>query len=338
MTGLRVEGLWQRRGARPVLQGVDLVVPPGAIVALLGPSGCGKTSLLRLVAGFEPADDGRIVLDGRTLEAPGQHVPAERRSIGYVPQDGTLFPHLTVEGNIGFGLSRTARRGGEVAAAMRLTGLQGLERRYPHQLSGGQQQRTALARALAPRPGLILLDEPFAALDRALRREVCADVVGLLRSAGAGAVLVTHDPQEAFASADSVAAMRGGRIVQHADPETLYRRPADLDIARLTGGTVILRGTMREGRAWTVLGPVAVEGSCRGEVEVMLRPEQIEADGDGVEVRVLGRAFQGGHTLLSVEAGGVSLDIPMAVPPVAGTMARLRVRGMGMAYEAVRST
>ncbi len=328
-SGLLVEGLRQRRGAQEVLRGVDLVVPGGALVALLGPSGCGKTSLLRSVAGFEPADAGRIVLDGRVLEAPGQHVPAERRRIGYVPQDGTLFPHLTVEANVGFGLARAQRREG-VAAALRLTGLQGLERRWPHQLSGGQQQRTALARALAPQPGLVLLDEPFAALDRALRRSVCADVVALLRAHGTTSVLVTHDPQEAFASADSVAVMRAGVIVQHADPETLYRRPADLDVARLTGGTIVLPGVADGGRAETALGAVPVDGALRGPVTVMLRPEQVTAHAEGVAVEVVGQAFRGEHTLVTIAAGGITLDVALPAAPEGAL--RLRVGGAAMAY------
>ena len=332
MTGLIVEGLWQRRGATPVLRGVDLTIPHGAIVALLGPSGCGKTSLLRLIAGFEPADEGRITLDDQVLEAPGRHVPAERRRIGYVPQDGTLFPHLTVEANVGFGLGRAERRRGDVAAALALTGLTGLERRWPHQLSGGQQQRTALARALAPRPGLVLLDEPFAALDRALRRSVCADVVALLRASGATAVLVTHDPQEAFASADTVAAMRAGVIVQHADGETLYRRPADLDIARLTGATIVLPGVMRGDHVDTALGLLPVAVGAAGAVQAMLRPEQVRAADDGVELRVLARVFRGDHTLLTVEAAGQPIEIPLAAPPPPGETARLRVDGPVVAY------
>jgi iron(III) transport system ATP-binding protein len=183
MTELTVESITKSHGSQPVLHGIDLAVPSGAIVALLGASGCGKTTLLRLIAGFEAANSGRIALGDRLLEGPGVHVPAEQRRIGYVPQEGTLFPHLTVADNVAFGLSRAERRAGKAGEAIRLTGLDGLEARYPHQISGGQQQRTALARALAPGPGLILLDEPFNALELGLRRSVSADVVALLRAA-----------------------------------------------------------------------------------------------------------------------------------------------------------
>jgi len=149
---LTIAGVRKSYGGPDVLKGVDLTVPSGAVMALLGTSGCGKTTLLRLIAGFEAAQHGRIVLGERVLEGPGVHVPAEQRHIGYVPQEGTLFPHLTVRANVGFGLTRAERRGGRVAEALHLTGLTGLENRYPSDLSGGQQQRTALARALAPRP------------------------------------------------------------------------------------------------------------------------------------------------------------------------------------------
>ena len=330
---LLVESLRQRRGATDVLRDVTLSVPAGSVTALLGPSGCGKTSLLRLIAGFEPADAGRITLADRIIEAPGAHVPAERRRIGYVPQDGTLFPHLSVEANIGFGLTRAERRDGRIAAAVALTGLAGLERRYPHELSGGQQQRTALARALAPRPALVLLDEPFAALDRALRLDICAEVVAVLRASGAAALLVTHDPQEAFTSADSVAAMRDGAIVQHAGPEQLYRFPADLGIARLTGGTVLLPGTVRDGSAETPLGRLQVQpGAPTGQATIMLRPEQLRLDATGIPVTELGRRFRGNHTLLTIEASDVTFEVPTATPPPPGMSPALRVDGTAMAY------
>ena len=334
---LLVEGLHQRRGATHVLRGVNLSVAAGSITALLGPSGCGKTSLLRLIAGFEPADAGQITLAGRIVEAPGAHIPAERRRIGYVPQDGTLFPHLDVEANIGFGLTRAERRDGRVAAAIAMTGLAGLERRYPHELSGGQQQRTALARALAPRPALVLLDEPFAALDRALRLEICAEVVAVLRASGATAVLVTHDPQEAFTSADAIAAMRDGAIVQHAAPEGLYRCPLDLGIAKLTGGTVVLPGTVADGRAVTPLGDLPVQpGAPNGPVVIMLRPEQLRLGAAGTPVIERSRQFRGSHTLLTLEIGGATFSVPTPIPPPPGTSPAVLVDGSAMAYRISR--
>jgi len=336
MNLLAVAGVDKRRGGAAVLRGLDLSVPLRAIVALLGPSGCGKTTLLRLIAGFETADAGRIALDGRVLQGPGAFVAAERRQIGYVPQEGTLFPHLTVEGNVGFGLSRAERRTGRVGEALRLTGLAGLEARYPHELSGGQQQRTALARALAPRPALVLLDEPFSGLDLGLRRGVCADVVGLLRQSGATAILVTHDPQEAFASADLVGVMQGGAIAQFASPAEVYRRPVSVAVAGLTGAAVLLDGQAEGGRAQTALGPVelAPGSPAGGAVRVLVRPEQVSvsAAAGAAPVRLLGASFRGDHSLATVRAGDRTLDLPLVLTDEPADVFGLQLRGPCMAY------
>jgi iron(III) transport system ATP-binding protein len=339
MSLLRVEGLRKSYDRHAVLRGADLAVPDGAIMALLGASGCGKTTLLRLIAGFDPADAGRIVLSGRTMEGPGTRVPAEKRRIGYVPQEGTLFPHLTVAKNVGFGLRRTAQRAGRVAEALRLTGLTGLERRFPHELSGGQQQRTALARALAPAPGLILLDEPFNALDMALRRSVCADVVALLRASGATAILVTHDPLEAFTSADLVAVMHDGIVAQCADPATVYRTPADAAVARLTGPAVFLEATVRGRTADTPLGTLALHpGAPEGRATVMLRPEQIVSapPGQGIAAEVVSHAFRGDHTLvtLALDGGEVELRQPGAATLRPGEILHLAVLEPGVGFAA----
>jgi iron(III) transport system ATP-binding protein len=337
MTELRVENIRKSHGSNAVLHGIDLTVPSGAIVALLGASGCGKTTLLRLIAGFEAADAGTITLGMRQLEALGVHVPAERRRIGYVPQEGTLFPHLSVADNVAFGLTRAERRSGRAAEAIRLTGLDGLEQRFPHQISGGQQQRTALARALAPGPGLILLDEPFNALELGLRRSVCADVVALLRASGSTAILVTHDPDEAFASADLVAVMRRGLVVQYAAPTALYRHPIDAEVARLTGEVILLDGIARDGSARTALGIVPLQSDGpEGRVQVMLRPEQIAlaAVGQGVVAKALSSVFRGDHALVTVALGDIKLDVRLsAFDEVAETL-NLRVNGPGMAFAA----
>lgn len=340
MTMLGLRGVQKSYAGNRVLHGVDLDVPAGNVVALLGASGCGKTTLLRLIAGFEPAEAGRIVLGDRVLEAPGVHVPAERRQIGYVPQEGTLFPHLTVRDNIGFGLTRAERRGSRVHEMLQLTGLTGLEHRYPHQISGGQQQRTALARALAPGPGLVLLDEPFAALDQALRRSVCADVVALLHATGATAILVTHDPQEAFVSADLIAVMLRGEIAQLADPMTLYRWPADAEIARLTGATIFLPATHQDGFAETVLGRVRVQADLPrlGVGTILLRPEQIvlAAPGTGVACRRLSSVFRGDHSMTTVLAGDTELEIPLPGWEQPGELLHLQIRGDAMFFEDVQ--
>ena len=228
------------------------------------------------------------------------HLAPERREIGFVPQEGALFPHLDVAANIGFGLPRAERRGGRVEELLALVDLEGLGRRLPHQLSGGQQQRVALARALAREPGLILLDEPFDALDAGLRAQVRGEVREALRAAGATALLVTHDQEEALSLADTVAVMRGGRIVQAADPETLYRDPVDAEVATFVGEAVILEGRPEDGGVRTHLGHLRTRGATIGDggaAIVMLRPEQIlcrAGEGrPGPHGRVLSTAFYG---------------------------------------------
>ena len=218
MTKLVIEGLTKSFRDTLVLRGIDLTVEPGMLTAILGASGTGKTTLLRVIAGFEPAGQGTVSLDGTVVDDGKRRLPPERRHIGYVPQDGALFPHLTVRANAAFSLPRRERRGPRADEILNLVGLAGLGHRFPHQLSGGQQQRVAIARALASRPGLVLLDEPFASLDAALRTTVRADVLSVLRSTGTTAILVTHDQDEALSAANYVAVMRDGLVTQAARP------------------------------------------------------------------------------------------------------------------------
>ncbi len=282
MSELSVRGVVKSFGATPVLRGVDLTVEQGSLAAVLGPSGCGKTTLLRLVAGFDRPDAGVIALDGCAVSAPDVFVAPERRRVGVVPQEGALFPHLTVGENVGFGLSRRERRGGRVGAMLDLVGLGGYADRMPAELSGGQQQRVALARALAPEPALVLLDEPFSALDTGLRQALREDVRTALRATGATAVLVTHDQQEALSMADVVAVMRDGTVAQAAAPSTLYTAPGDVGVATFVGEAVIIPATVCDGVADTVLGAVPVRGrSTSGTGQVVVRPEQIERSSSG---------------------------------------------------------
>ena len=280
-TALSISGLRKSFGEAPVLLDLDLEVPAGSLTAVLGPSGCGKTTLLRLVGGFEQADSGSIRLGERVLCDEHTHIAPERRAIGFVPQEGALFPNLDVGANVGFGLPRAQRRGGRVRELLELVGLAGMEKRFPHQLSGGQQQRVALARSLAPSPAVVLLDEPFDALDAGLRAEVRAQVRAALKEAGATAVLVTHDQEEALSLADVVAVMHQGRIVQSADPQTLYRDPLDAEVARFVGEAVLLDASLRGDYAETPLGRLPIRGPAAGDWSgivngiVMLRPEQI---------------------------------------------------------------
>ena len=339
MSHIVIADLHKRYGATEVLRGIELRIPQGSVLALLGPSGCGKTTLLRLIAGFEPLEQGRIAFGEHVMASPTVFVPPERRGIGYVPQEGTLFPHLTVEGNIRFGLPRHADRRRRIAEVLALTGLDGLGRRYPHELSGGQQQRVALARALAPDPALVLLDEPFNALDLDLRRSMCEDVVGVLRDTGTTTILVTHDPGEAFAVSDQLAVMQGGVIMQCARPEAVYWQPASPAVARLTGAAIFLPGRCRARTAACAMGELPLHGSAEvpdGTATIMVRPEQVQwqADGPGVPARVVRHSFRGDHTLVGLALGDMRLDLrmPSLTAPPLDAQGHVRILGACMAW------
>jgi iron(III) transport system ATP-binding protein len=285
MSQLLVSGLYKGYGQRSVLQGVDLEVPAGSLTAVLGLSGCGKTTLLRVIAGFERAEQGSVSLAQQTLEDGHTYLPPEKRGIGYVPQEGALFPHMNVEANVGFGLSRGERRGDAVAGLLEMVGISPLARQLPHQLSGGEQQRVALARALARRPQALLLDEPFSSLDASLRTRVREEVHELLREQGVTTVLVTHDQEEALSLADSVAVLRDGRIVQQAAPAELYERPTDERLASFLGAINLIDATFEHGIARTSLGALALRSDPGSPTHVkpettkgvvMVRPEQLE--------------------------------------------------------------
>ena len=297
---LTIAGLRKSFGSAAVLHGVDLEVSAGSLTAVLGPSGCGKTTLLRLIAGFERADGGSIHLGERVLADARTHLAPERRAIGFVPQEGALFPHLDVAANVGFGLPRSERRGTRVGELLELLGIAELARRLPHQLSGGQQQRVALARALAPGPAVVLLDEPFDALDAGLRVEVRGEVRDALRAAGATGLLVTHDQEEALSLADRVAVMRAGRIVQADEPRRLYRDPVDAEVASFVGEAVLLEAEIGDGAAATALGRLPLRGPRpdAARATVMLRPEQIschDRDLDGAPRGRVGATEFYGH-------------------------------------------
>jgi iron(III) transport system ATP-binding protein len=286
---LEVADLAKRFGAQQVLRGVTLSVEPGSTTAIVGPSGSGKTTLLRLIAGFERADAGTVVLSGRDLAAGDLWVPAHHRDVGYVAQDGALFPHLTVGQNIAFGMERAAGRAGRRATRTRVGELlemvsldPALADRRPHEVSGGQQQRVALARALAREPELMLLDESFSALDAGLRVATRRTVGAVLRDAGITTVLVTHDQAEALSFADQVAVMRDGRLAQVDSPLEVYTRPVHDRVAEELGDAVMLEAWADGDTATCSLGTVRLAPTAhRGRVQLMLRPEQIRVDEHG---------------------------------------------------------
>ncbi|HUF98518.1 MAG TPA: ABC transporter ATP-binding protein [Ilumatobacter sp.] len=300
MTRITLSGVTKTyRGRRPVtaLDGVDMEIADHALVAVLGASGCGKTTMLRLIAGFERPDAGTITIGDEVVASPGRYVPPERRHVGIVPQEGALFPHLDVSANIRFALH--ARRGGvadrRVGELLELVGLQGYGKRRPHELSGGQQQRVALARALAPNPAVVLLDEPFTALDVSLRNRLRLDVAQVLHDAGATALMVTHDPEEALVMADHVAVMRSGRIEQFAARREIYLRPANEAVARILGDVVAVAGVADGTTANTAFGPVGLRESAHGPVRVLVRPEQVVLSSDTATKAVVDEVQFNGH-------------------------------------------
>jgi iron(III) transport system ATP-binding protein len=336
MTELKLQSLKKTYGSVAALAGVGLTVPSGGRTAIVGPSGCGKTTLLRLIAGFDTPDDGTIAFDGETVASFEAQVPAHRRNVGIVAQDGCLFPHLTVADNIGFGMK--ADRAAKLAKASELMEMVGLDRamlsRKPDELSGGQQQRVALARALACRPRLMLLDEPFSALDTGLRAATRKAVSEVLSSAGITTILVTHDQAEALAFADQLAVMRAGNFSQVGAPRQVYAQPVDAETAMFLGEAIVLPAVVGQGRADTPLGSLAVDdASYTGKTQVMLRPEQMTLQQSDTGAAVIGEMVFSGSTcevLVTLEGeGGPSfrLDIPSLSPLASGDRVAISVSG-----------
>ncbi len=305
MNALEVDAVSMSFGATSVLSGVSLSVPERSITAVLGASGSGKTTLLRIIAGFERPTAGTVKLAGRLVEGPAAHHPPERRRLGYVPQDGALFPHLTVARNVAFGLTRADRGSARVTELLELVGLAGFGRRFPHELSGGQQQRVALARALAIEPAVVLLDEPFSSLDAALRASVRADIAAVLRAAGTAAVLVTHDQQEALSMADQVAVLRNGCIAQVGSPRDVYSQPVDASLAAFLGEANLVDAVVGDRSAHTLLGSLQAPTHIpAGPAVALIRPEQIlMSEGihaDGLTGRIVDQTYQGHESMVRV--------------------------------------
>jgi iron(III) transport system ATP-binding protein len=298
---LSVRELRKRFGRVTAVAGASFEVEHATVFALVGPSGCGKTTLLRLIAGFERPDGGEVSVAGRFVSRNGTFVPPEKRRVGLVFQDYALFPHLTVEGNVGFGI-KSGDRKKRVQELLDTVGLSGLGSRMPHELSGGQQQRVALARSMAASPELILLDEPFSNLDPSVRAHVRAELRDILHQMQMTAVFVTHDQEEALALGDKVGVMIAGEVVQAGSPEEVYRRPATRAVAHFLGDATFLPGHASGCEIECELGRLTAAGTCEpGDVEVMLRPEELELTAEaGVPVAVVSRQYFGHDQLVTV--------------------------------------
>lgn len=369
---LEIRGVTKSFGHHLVLAGVDLVVPARSVTAVLGPSGGGKTTLLRIVAGFDHPDSGTVTIDGEIVAHGAGGRPPEERRVGVVPQEGALFPHLSVAGNVGFGLRRHDRRAREarVAEVLELVGLQGTERKRPHELSGGMQHRVTLARALAPHPAIVMLDEPFSSLDAGLRAHVRAEVLDALRASGATAVIVTHDQLEALSIADQVAVLLDGRIAQAATPSEVYRFPTTLAVGTFVGEAVVLRGELLRAsasgadgmviRARCALGdlPISPAGMSAADhehlatgaaLDVVVRPEQLvlsshrdgagtaesAAGAEGAEGVVISRQYYGHDAVVSVRLRSgavVTARLQTTLLPETGDTVRVQALGSVAAF------
>ena len=325
MDALILEHVSHAYGDLTAVDDLTLTVGEGKLVCLLGPSGCGKTTALRVAAGLEKLQRGRVLMDGRVVADGETDQPPERRSVGLVFQDYSLFPHLSVAENVTFGLrslpaNKRDRRATEV---LEQVGMSAWAEAYPHTLSGGQQQRVALARALAPKPRIMLLDEPFSGLDSSLRHQIRDDTLHVLKESGTASLMVTHDPEEAMFMADKVALMRAGRLVQVGSPASLYFKPASAFVAGFFGEVNRLRGRTEAGHVPTPLGQICAPGIAEGvEVDVLIRPEALRLEPGVTE------AQEGARVLASRVLGRSSL-IHLSLPGSCGQDLHLHARVPG---------
>ena len=280
--GLTVEGLTRQFAGRAVVSDVSLRVLPGQVTCLLGPSGCGKSTTLRMIAGVDRPDQGRVLVDGKILSDDRTHIAPERRHVGLMFQDFALFPHLSVMENVAFGLTGERKAKESLAAEMlERVHLGGFGAAYPHELSGGEQQRVALARAIAPKPRIMLMDEPFSGLDNRLRDGIRDETLDILKEDNTAVVLVTHEPEEAMRMADEIALMRNGRVIQTGAPYNVYNAPVDRQAAAFFSDVNVIRGTVKGALTDTAFGVFLVPGVPDGtEVEIVIRPQHLRIDFD----------------------------------------------------------
>jgi len=342
---LALEGVSMSFEGTRAVDAITLSVMAGEVVCLLGPSGCGKSTTLRIAAGVERQETGRVLVDGRIVSEGRRHAPPEARSVGLMFQDFALFPHLTVAENVGFGLKGRARENAEVIGHyLSKVGLADYARKYPHQLSGGEQQRVALARALAPKPRVMLMDEPFSGLDNRLRDDIRDETLAILKAEGTGVLLVTHEPDEAMRMADRIALMRRGRIVQIGAPYHIYNYPVDREAAAFFSDLNVIHGVVEARQTDTPFGlflaPKMVDGA---DVEIITRPQHLKIAGDTGSVpeasvedgmpargRVVRARFMGSESLIEVAAdfdGSIlKATVPYAWLPEPGTPVWLSLR------------
>lgn len=343
---LEVQNLTRHFGGRAVVDDVSFAIPAGQVACLLGPSGCGKSTTLRLIAGVDTPDSGRIHLDGHPVCDTGLLVPPERRSVGLMFQDFALFPHLSVARNVGFGLNgSTPDKQARIADLLDRVQMTGHIDSYPHELSGGEQQRVALARALAPRPQVLLMDEPFSGLDERLRDGIRDDTLALLKEEGTAVLLVTHEPHEAMRMADQILLMRDGRVVQQGAPYNLYNAPADRQVAGFFSDLNILTGRVQGALTQTPFGDFLTPGMPDGtEVEIVIRPQHLKIDfdrngngpaptpenGTAAHARVVRARYLGRDSLIEfvTDTGAITLtaSVPGVFLPPAGTPMWLMLR------------
>ncbi|MFM1826401.1 MAG: hypothetical protein RLZZ37_1036 [Actinomycetota bacterium] len=274
MTDIKIDDLSVDLGENHVLKNLSLTIPSQKFISVLGPSGCGKSTLLRSIAGFVAPKSGTIRFGSTLMSVSSVQVPPERRNVGYVPQEGALFPHLNVEKNIGFGLTKSKQSIKRVKELMELMNLTNLENRFPHELSGGQQFRVAIARALAPAPNVMLLDEPFSSIDAQLREELRQEIKKILTETKTTTVLVTHDREEALVMSDLVALMKNGQIVQLGSPQDVYNNPIGLEMAFSTGDALIVPALKnKDGEIESIFSSKNIDDRNNGNL--IIRPEEI---------------------------------------------------------------
>jgi iron(III) transport system ATP-binding protein len=276
---LVLEGITRKFDGQTVVDGLSLSLAPGQVTCLLGPSGCGKSTTLRIAAGVDRQDSGRVLLDGRVISDDQHHMPPEKRSVGLMFQDFALFPHLTVAQNVAFGLKGSAKEA--VKAMLERVGLMDYCDKYPHMLSGGEQQRVALARALAPKPSVMLMDEPFSGLDNRLRDGIRDETLSILKEEGTSVLLVTHEPEEAMRMADQIALMRGGKIVQIGAPYNIYNNPKDRAAAAFFSDVNVIKGVAEDFQTDTPFGKFFTPAlHDKTDVEIVIRPQHLKIDFD----------------------------------------------------------